>query len=434
MLFKYRLHNQICQTLKHYNTPINKGMAGVLYNESTEITTNKQKQNKVSQGSILGYQIFCLLMVFVLLVLTGCRAGQPSPDLTVPSTALPLPVALAIKTTAIATPIAPRRTVTVTVAPATATRQMLTLLPTDTRSAPTVTATLSLIEALSQTVVVTGTNPLSTTTLRTHPLPPVVVPILGPEPTNTVTPEPPAFTTVVALQPDGVARTVRVPILMYHYLSIPPANADIYRRDLSVPPELFAAHLDRLQAEGYTTIRFYDLVAHLQQGTPLPPKPVILTFDDGYRDNYENAFPLLRERQMTATFFVVMEFINQERPEYLTWDMVREMYAGGMSIEVHGVDHTTLRKRNRADLEFQALRSYETLQNLLGVRPRFLSYPAGEYDANTIAVFQATGYWAAVTTVQGATHSSDKLFELRRIRIRNATTTDELVRLLSLEW
>jgi peptidoglycan/xylan/chitin deacetylase (PgdA/CDA1 family) len=137
---------------------------------------------------------------------------------------------------------------------------------------------------------------------------------------------------------------------------------------------------------------------------------------------------------MTATFFVVMEFINQERPEYLTWEMVREMHTGGMAIEVHGVDHTTLRKRSRADLEFQALRSYETLQDRLGVRPRFLSYPAGEYDADTIAIFQAAGYWAAVTTIQGATHRSDQLFELRRVRIRNSTTADELVRLLSLDW
>jgi len=221
---------------------------------------------------------------------------------------------------------------------------------------------------------------------------------------------------------------------MYHYLSTPPAAADIYRRDLSVPPELFAAHLDRMQAEGYSTISLYALVAYIQQGEPLPEKPVIITFDDGYRDNYENAFPLLRERQMTATFFLVIDFIDRERPEYLTWDMVREMYTGGMSIEVHGVDHTTLRGRSQADLEFQALRSYETIRDRIGVRPRFLSYPAGEYDDATIAIFRSANYWAGVTTVQGATHSSENLFELHRIRMRNTTTPDELIRLLQLEW
>jgi peptidoglycan/xylan/chitin deacetylase (PgdA/CDA1 family) len=437
MLFKYRLHNQICQTLKHYNTPTNKGMAGVLYQDSIEITTDKQKMPKVLKRLITRSQLFGLLMVLTLLGLAGCRTEQPASNLTVSSVSTPLLPPTA-QITVITTPTAPLRelTATTTPAPVTPTRQTLTLLPTNTVAAPliTVTPTLSLVEALSQTVVVTAVSPLPTTTLSTYPAPPlVVVPALGPDPTNTLTPESPAAA-ITTLQPDGVARTANVPILMYHYLSVPPATADIYRRDLSVSPELFGAHLDRLQAEGYTTISLYDLTAYLQQGTPLPPKPVLLTFDDGYRDNYENAFPLLRARRMTATFFVVMEFINQERPEYLTWDMVREMHAGGMSMEVHGVDHTTLRKRSRVDLEFQALRSYETLQDRLGVRPRFLSYPAGEYDADTIAVFETAGYWAAVTTVQGATHSSDQLFELRRVRIRNTTTADELVRLLSLDW
>jgi|LakMenEpi03Aug12_release.lakeMendotaPanAssembly.Ray.scaffolds.fasta_scaffold152714_2 peptidoglycan/xylan/chitin deacetylase (PgdA/CDA1 family) len=450
MLSKYRLHNQICQTLKHYNTPKNKGMAGVLQEGHTQITTAKQQWRKVLKKLPLHHQLFCLFMLLIMLGSVGCGAQQTPSDLTLPSAAAPLllsPTTQAIPT-ALPTVLPRTPTPTSTPIPTTPTPQALTLLPTSTlmTATPVATPTHSLIEALSQTVVIsevmTGTisgvmtdvNPLSPTTLITHPLPPVVAPVLGPEPTHTVAPEAPAATTIGALQPDGVVRTVNVPILMYHYLSTPPANADIYRRDLSVSPELFAAHLDRLQAEGYTTISLYELVAYLQQGTPLPPKPVLLTFDDGYRDNYANAFPLLRDRRMTATFFVVMEFINQERPEYLTWEMVREMHTGGMAIEVHGVDHTTLRKRSRADLEFQALRSYETLQDRLGVRPRFLSYPAGEYDADTIAIFQAAGYWAAVTTIQGATHRSDQLFELRRVRIRNSTTADELVRLLSLDW
>ena len=91
--------------------------------------------------------------------------------------------------------------------------------------------------------------------------------------------------------PDGIARTVQLPILMYHYVSVPPADADIYRKDLSIAPADFAAHLDRMQADGYTAISLYDFLNHLTLGTSLPEKPVIITFDDGYRDNYENAFP-----------------------------------------------------------------------------------------------------------------------------------------------
>ncbi|HRW06627.1 MAG TPA: polysaccharide deacetylase family protein [Caldilineaceae bacterium] len=273
-----------------------------------------------------------------------------------------------------------------------------------------------------------------TLTITSGELPPLVIPTVDLVPQEESADRSPVNNVTVPLQADGAVRVAHVPVLMYHYLSEVPADADIYRRDLSVPPALFAAHLDRIQAEGYTVIRLYDLVANLLQGTPLPDKAVVITFDDGYRDNYDNAFPILREHGMTATFFVVMEFINRERPEYLTWPMVQEMAAGGMSIEAHGVDHTSLRNRSEADLEFQALRSYETLQNAVGARARFISYPAGEFDDQTIAAFQRAGYWAGFTTVQGATHRSDDLFRLPRVRVRGTTTPDELARLLALDW
>jgi peptidoglycan/xylan/chitin deacetylase (PgdA/CDA1 family) len=244
----------------------------------------------------------------------------------------------------------------------------------------------------------------------------------------------PATDTASVPAPDGVPRSAHVPILMYHYLSTPPADANIYRQDLSVSPELFAAHLDRMLAEGYQTITLYDLHAHLAADTPLPEKPVILTFDDGYRDNYENAFPLLKERGMTATFFVVSDFIDEQRPEYLTWEMLREMHASGMSIESHGRNHVSLKGKDQDYLIWQALGSLETIQHELGVRPRFVSYPAGEYDQLTLDIFRSADYWAGMVTKQGATHSLDHPFEWVRVRVRGTTTADELARLLALDW
>jgi peptidoglycan/xylan/chitin deacetylase (PgdA/CDA1 family) len=258
---------------------------------------------------------------------------------------------------------------------------------------------------------------------------PAQAPTATPVPTPTSTPAPALEPT-----PDGVQRTVSVPILMYHYISTPPAGADAYRIDLSTSPEQFAAQLDRLLAEGYTTISLYQLLAHLAQGAPLPAKPVVLTFDDGYRDNYEHAFPLLRERGMTATFFVVTDFIDEERPLYLSWDMAREMLAGGMSIESHGRNHFTLEGQDDNYLVWQALGSLETLQYELGVRPRFVSYPAGDYDQRTIAIFHSANYWAGVTTVQGTEQSSARPFELERIRVRNTTTPDALIRFMEADW
>ena len=265
---------------------------------------------------------------------------------------------------------------------------------------------------------------------------PAVTPALSiaallPTPTPTVEPATPVS---IEPTPDGVARQMRVPVLMYHYLSTPPDDADIYRRDLSVPPELFADHLDRLLAEGYAPVSLYQVIDSLQRGAPLPQKPVVITFDDGYRDNYVNAFPLLKERGMPATIFVVTDFMDEERPEYLTWAMAREMLAAGISIESHGRNHVSLESKDDDYLVWQALGSLETIEHELGVRPRFVSYPAGEYDQRTIDVFRSAHYWAGFTTQQGANLDNQRPFELPRIRVRNTTTPDDLIRLLSLDW
>jgi peptidoglycan/xylan/chitin deacetylase (PgdA/CDA1 family) len=267
-------------------------------------------------------------------------------------------------------------------------------------------------------------SPVTTPTAESRSLLPT------PTPRPTIQPTPTAGPT-----PDDTARTVQLPILMYHYLSAPPAGADIYRQDLSVTPELFAAQLDALQAAGYSTISLYELMSHLTGGAPLPEKPVIITFDDGYRDNYENALPLLAERKMVAMFFVVTDFMDEERPEYLTWDMARAMRDAGMFIESHGRNHVSLAGKDADYLVWQALGSLETIEYELGVRPRFVSYPAGEYDELTKEIFQSAGYWAGLTTAQGATHSNEAdLFELKRVRVRGTTTPEELVRLAGLDW
>lgn len=320
----------------------------------------------------------------------------------------------------------------------------VTLLPTATATGadlpalllPTATPTLTVIQALDQPLP-TPRPGLGARLVAPTPAP-ADTPVSDPPPpqAEATIPPAPALQPTPALEPtpSGDVRSIRVPILMYHYLSVPPPGADIFRRDLSVSPDLFAEHLDAIARAGYTPISLYQWLAHLTQGAPLPEKPVVLTFDDGYRDNYTNAFPLLRERGMTATFFLVTDFIDDQRPEYVTWDMVREMYAGGMSIESHGRNHVSLAGKNSDYLIWQALGSLETIEYEVGVRPRFISYPAGEYDQLTVDIFRSAHYWAGFTTRQGATHSSDDLFQVRRVRVRGTTSAAELIRLLALDW
>ena len=226
--------------------------------------------------------------------------------------------------------------------------------------------------------------------------------------------------------PDGVVREANIPILMYHYISEPPSSANKIRENLSVPPSEFEAHLQYLKNNGYHTISLHQLLLNLTRGEPLPQKPIILTFDDGYRDNYENAFPLLQKYGFTATFFLITNFIDEGRPAYLTWNQVKELARAGNEIGAHSRDHPDLRGRDTDFLVWQILGSKEAIQNGAGVTPRFFSYPSGKYDENTIAILASAHYWGAVTVQQGVHQSSQHPFQLERIRIDGSYGANEL--------
>jgi len=227
--------------------------------------------------------------------------------------------------------------------------------------------------------------------------------------------------------PDGQARQVRVPILMYHHIGVPPPDADPFRLDLSVTPADFEAQLQWLAQNGYTSMNLYDLLYVLAQGRPLPEKPVILTFDDGYRDAYENAFPLLQKYGFKGVFFVLTEFVDENMPDYLAWNQIEEMNAAGMEIEPHTKNHPDLRGKSHDYLIWQMLGSAQTVEAHIGRFPRFFAYPSGHYDAGVLAVAQEIGLWGAVTTHQGTIQISDRLYELKRVRIRYSDTLHSFV-------
>lgn len=213
---------------------------------------------------------------------------------------------------------------------------------------------------------------------------------------------------------------------MYHYVSTPPSDANAIRRDLSVPPERFDAHLRYLREAGYESITLADLALALQTGAPLPEKPIVLTFDDGYVDSYEVAFPLLRHHKMVGTFFVITGFIDKGQKGYLNWEQVIEMHEAGMRIEAHGHTHPDLRNRSVDYLVWQVLGAKEAIEARTHEPVRFFCYPSGKYDEQVIRVLHSAHYWAAVTVNPGATHRSDALFELDRVRVHGADSVAQL--------
>jgi peptidoglycan/xylan/chitin deacetylase (PgdA/CDA1 family) len=226
--------------------------------------------------------------------------------------------------------------------------------------------------------------------------------------------------------PRGAPRPVAdVPIVMYHHIGPLPPNADVFRKDLTVSPALFEDQLQRFADQGIETVSLDDLMEHYAGGPSLPKRATILTFDDGYDDNYEHAFPLLQQYGMTGTFFIVTEFVG--RPGYLTWDQIKEMDAAGMSIEAHSASHADLSKVGPAELRRQLVEPKSILEEQLGHPIRFLAYPSGKYNAGTIAATRAAGYVAAVTVVHGTSHPASAPFEVTRVRARGADTSAALV-------
>jgi peptidoglycan/xylan/chitin deacetylase (PgdA/CDA1 family) len=229
---------------------------------------------------------------------------------------------------------------------------------------------------------------------------------------------------------DGTLRRIHVPILMYHYVSNLPPDADATRIDLTVVPDMFRAHMRYLVEQGYTTISLYQLDDALRRGTLLPPNPVVLTFDDGYIDHYTSVFPILQEFGFTGTFFIITGFVDNNDPAYMTWNQIGEMAVADMSMESHTKTHRDLRNRDYDFLVYELLGSLESLTAHLGNTPHMFAYPVGHYDDAVLGVLSQTSVWRAVTTENGALQTTDNRLEMPRIRIHGTTGVNGLASLL----
>lgn len=229
---------------------------------------------------------------------------------------------------------------------------------------------------------------------------------------------------------DGTYRRIRVPILMYHYVSELPEDADPYRTDLTISPSVFREHMEYLFYQGYSPISLYELNEALMNGTQLPAKPVVLTFDDAYTDHYRNVFPVLREFGFSGTFFVITGWVDEGNPSHMTWEQISEMASAGMNMESHSKTHADLRNRNYDFLIYEMLGSIQSLEAYTGRTSHMFSYPIGYYDSMTISVLQTLPVWRAVTTQGGSLHTTDNRYELPRLRISADTGVPGLAQLL----
>jgi peptidoglycan/xylan/chitin deacetylase (PgdA/CDA1 family) len=203
---------------------------------------------------------------------------------------------------------------------------------------------------------------------------------------------------------------------MYHYIRVPPNPADPIGVGLSVRPAIFAAQMDYLARRGYQTVTLAHLHQAMRGEADLPPHPIVLTFDDGYADFYEVAWPVLRQYNFHSTVFVITGKVGQRG--YLSRDMLIELDRSGLvEIGAHTVTHADLTLVAPARLQWELVASRRALEGWLGHPVTSFCYPSGQYHAGVVAATRAAGYAVAVTTRSGNEHQLDQALEWTRLRV-----------------
>jgi peptidoglycan/xylan/chitin deacetylase (PgdA/CDA1 family) len=226
-------------------------------------------------------------------------------------------------------------------------------------------------------------------------------------------------------------RSLVVPILMYHRINVVTAETPSESRGLTVHPRDFARQMRWLRDHGYASITQRDLWAALACGQTLPRRPVLITFDDGYRDVFFQASPVLLRLGFRATAYVVSGRISAGDPSFLTWSLLRALERRGIEIGSHTVAHRDLTSLPDAAL-LQDLRSSRlALERRLGHPVPWLAYPFGRNDARVRRQARRAGYLLAVTTQPGALASAREPLALPRLRVLDTTGVTGLARMLA---
>jgi peptidoglycan/xylan/chitin deacetylase (PgdA/CDA1 family) len=225
---------------------------------------------------------------------------------------------------------------------------------------------------------------------------------------------------------DGHERTLR--ILMYHKVNDQTPNPT------TIPTAVFTEQMTLLSELGYVPVSLEAVRDHYLGGAPLPPRAVLITFDDGYRDNLENALPVLRAHGYPAVLFVPIGFLDDGRPlpheellvtlgvrnPTLDWDELAELEAGGVRIESHGIGHWPLTALEPAEATREIAVSKLRLQERLGREVEAFAFVKGsqaDYRPEHASLVQQAGYKLAFTSVSGANGPGSDRFRLRRYNV-----------------
>jgi peptidoglycan/xylan/chitin deacetylase (PgdA/CDA1 family) len=214
-----------------------------------------------------------------------------------------------------------------------------------------------------------------------------------------------------------------MPILMYHHINNTPPTSTL-DASLTVTDADFNRQLDYLRCAGYTTVNLSQLYDGIYAGAPLPAKPIVLTFDDGYADAFSDAFPALQRHGFIGAFSIITNWVGGS-PDLVNWDQIVTMANAGMEMTSHTLTHEDLNKSPDNIVREQITLSKAALEQHLQRPVPFLVYPAGEpfrsgtpaRQAQVVKMVQEAGYRGALTASNKLQQNPAAPYAFNRIRV-----------------
>jgi peptidoglycan/xylan/chitin deacetylase (PgdA/CDA1 family) len=215
-----------------------------------------------------------------------------------------------------------------------------------------------------------------------------------------------------------------VPILLYHHIAPSPINSRYY-----VAPGKFEEQMALLHNWEYTAITTGTLMQAITHGAELPPRPVIITFDDGHLDNFTTAFPIMEKYGFTGALYLVYNYIGMDG--YMNTDQIHEMHNAGWEVGSHSLNHSDLTKLDADALHREIFESRILLEQLLGIPIETFAYPFGAKNELAVDYVRRAGYIAAMgasgyTPAQGEWN----LYYLQRVEIKGSEDAKTFTRFL----
>src|SRR5581483_6162161 len=187
-------------------------------------------------------------------------------------------------------------------------------------------------------------------------------------------------------------RSLRLPILEYHRIGAVRPTLPLITQRLTVDPRQFAAEMGWLVRNGYHAVTDLQAFDALEHGAELPPKPVMITFDDGYRDVLWNAAPVLHRLHLHATEFVITGRISGSDSTFLTWGELGRLEQLGVQIGSHTITHADLPSLPPAEALHELIGARLAIERHLGVDAQWIAYPFGRFDSAVVRLTRRAGY------------------------------------------